>query len=302
MSGSRIGLWSMIGADGKRHCDASVLTAYYDLSISPPTYDFLVALCMMERERLRVGAERLEVVMLPGPNGGFRKAPLWPYSIEAREAALLNIVIPMVGLLPSCVGIRRLENREAEGYGVFTALHGFPNQMTLLSEGLRPLRSPVPEKGDYVTITLREANHWPSRNSNVKEWIDAAKALRKVGYRVIVIRDTLKADEPLEGVETSPMASKDILCRAAFYAGAAMNLGVNNGPMWLAIAMNAPVLMCKLTANDAVCCDDQFYASCGFKHGEQLPSSPAHQRVLWAEDKSPLILAALRDMNLKEAA
>jgi len=278
-----------------------ILTAYYDLAVSPPTFDFVSALCMMERERLRVGADGVEVVLLPGPNAGFRKAPLWPFTPQAREDALQSIVIPMVGLLPSCVGIRRQETREAEGFGVFTSLHGFPNQMTFFRDGIRPLRSPVPEKGRYVTITLREADHWPSRNSNIDEWVTVAEAIRSIGFRVIVIRDTVKADEPLEGVETSPMASKDILCRAALYAGAAMNLGVNNGPMWLANAMNAPVLICKLTANNAVCCDDKFYASCGFNRGEQLPTSPAHQRVLWAEDRAETVLAAFQEM-MKEAA
>lgn len=279
-----------------------ILTAYYDLAVSPPTFDFVTALCMMERERVRVGAEGVEVVLLPGPHCGFRKAPLWPFTTEAREAALSSIVIPMISLLPSCVGIRRQDNRDASGYGVFTALHGFPNHMTLLREGIRPLRALDPRPGNYITITLREAEHWPSRNSNLTEWLTVAEAIQRLGYRVIFIRDTLKADEPLEGFETSPLASRDLLVRADLYAGAVTNLGTGSGPMCLALFMGAPFIMAKILVNDAVCCDEHFFASCGWHKGEQYPTSPGYQRVIWADDKAETVLAAFHDIVLREAA
>lgn len=279
-----------------------ILTAYYDLAVSPPTYDFLTALCMIERERLRVGADGVEIVLLPGPKDGFRKAPLWPYTTAGREAALQNIVIPMAGLLPSCVGVRRQADRNAEGYGVFTALHGFPNHMTLLREGIRPLRALSPKPGNYVTITLREAEHWPSRNSNVAEWLYVAEAIQCLGYRVIFIRDTRKADEPLEGFETSPLASRDLMVRADLYAGAVTNLGTGSGPMCLAVFMGAPFIMAKILASDAVCCDEHFFASCGWKRGEQYPTSPPYQRVVWEDDKAQTVMTAFREAVLREAA
>jgi hypothetical protein len=50
-----------------------------------------------------------------------------------------------------------------------------------------------------VTITLREAVHFPARNNRVLDWIEVAKWLSRQGDRVVIIRDTAKAAEPIVG-------------------------------------------------------------------------------------------------------
>lgn len=97
-----------------------------------------------------------------------------------------------------------------------------------------------------MTITLREAEHWPERNSNVPEWLAAGKQIADRGFDVIFVRDNFKIDEPLPGVGTFPAAARHLNSRADLYAMAACNMFVGNGPAWFALALDVPVLMLSL--------------------------------------------------------
>ena len=215
----------------------------YDLSCCPPTFDAVAAACLFESERIKHRAPEMEIIISPGPKGGFRRDQLWPYGIEVREAMLNSVVIPIFNMLPTCRKVWRPDPNDPVwiepmyGFGIVT--HGLKRQ---INSGVRPLRARLEDwsrQPDLVTITLREASHWPSRNSNIKEWIKVAYTLKKLGLRVVFIRDTLCADLPLGNLlETSPEASRDLYARAGLYRSAHVNLGVNNGPMWLAAAMD----------------------------------------------------------------
>jgi ADP-heptose:LPS heptosyltransferase len=147
-----------------------------------------------------------------------------------------------------------------------------------------------------VTLTLREAVHHPLRNSRGEEWVRAAAALRERGVDVVVVRDTAQASEPLVGAATSASASLSIEHRAELYASAALNVGINNGPMWMAVLMDVPVLMLRPTTNSARGgYDDKFYARCGVPRGSQLPTSPSYQRLVWEEDYCDNIVRAVEE-------
>src|SRR5262249_31970934 len=65
-----------------------------------------------------------------------------------------------------------------------------------------------------VTITLRECDYWPHRNSNIFEWLKFAHWLRHArGERVVFIRDTRFANSPVDDWETCRAAASDLELR-----------------------------------------------------------------------------------------
>jgi len=281
------------------------MMACYDLARCPPTFDVVAWLVLAELERIKRGEEHIDVKLLAGPNGGFRVNTLWPNSVEGRQALLENIVIPMCYLLPSVKSVETVEFKERSkyqgqfGYGHY--LISLKNIVKGMKAGCRPLRSrhdwvdPYDEDWMHappaiglpiVTITLRESDHHPRRNSKLNEWLKVADALQARKYRVIIIRDTEKATEPLDELfETSEEASVDLPFRAALYTAAVMNLGVSNGPLWMAFSMNVPVLMMRPTTESlGACYNSAFFKMCGVPPGGQLPHSPTHQRLVWNDE------------------
>lgn len=279
------------------------MIACYDLARNPPTYDVVAFLALAEAERARRGDDSLAIMLCPGPNGGFRRDSVWPQSVEVRSRLLMDVVVPLIRMLPSASGIEIRSSRDevpACAWGVNTYSVGLPKIVEALRAGSRPLRATDPRRmtylKDYVTITLREAEHHPLRNSCVHEWLAASFEIEEMGYPVIFVRDTARYDQNL-GARVCPAASLRVADRAALYAGAAMNMGISNGPMWMSIFMSAPTLMLRPTTNAAGgCYDDAFFARWGLRRGEQLPTSPPHQRLVWEDDTRESIVRAFREM------
>jgi hypothetical protein len=91
----------------------------------------------------------------------------------------------------------------------------------------------LPHDPSLVTLTLRECEHWPERNSKVEEWQKAAVAIRSMGYRARIVRDA-RFDGTL-----------DLESRANLYRSAACNMFVSNGPAWFAMALDAPAVIMR---------------------------------------------------------
>lgn len=200
-----------------------------------------------------------------------------------------RVVIPMAWMLPQVCSVTISPPRSAPRprWGAAVLISAF-------KRGARPLRSrlPVEARKPYVTITLREAEHWPGRNSNLPEWLRAADEIEALGFEPIFIRDTCRADEPLE--RSDRLAALSLERRAQLYAGAALNLGVNNGPIWLACAMDTPVIVVKPTADAPKSATAAFLARSGMTPGQPHPWGAEHQTVIWAEDRAEIITAAVR--------
>lgn len=277
-----------------------MLTACYDLARSPTSYDIVSFLLYAEAERIRRGEESLHIVILPGPNGGFRQDNLWPKSLETRANLLRDIVVPMCKLLPSCVSVDVLEQRPSESelapqIGFGPPLHMFDRFVRSIAQSGRPLRAKgeIHPNPKLVTITLRESEHWPERNSNVKQWLQAARELVARGYHIVFVRDTIRYNEPIEEFPVNAQAACELHARATLYASALCNMFVSNGPAWFAIAMNAPALIFRpTTENLHRVFSEEFLAQCGLRKGQQLADSPTHQRIVWQDDDASTILQA----------
>jgi hypothetical protein len=283
-----------------------MLTAYYDLAVSPATYDIVAFLSHAERVRRDAGEDNLRIVMLPGPVNGFRADRLWPHSLTERIRMRDRVALPMARMLPRAE-VTLLANRPpearrpADAIGWGQRLYGLRRHVAALAVGVRPLRlredcraglAGGPAR-NIVTITLREAEHWPERNSNLDAWHAAACAIRAMGYLVMVVRDTRQAGARFGEFASPATASIDLEARAQLYRSAALNLFVNNGPAWFAVALDVPVMIFKMVAAGGPTCTAAYFAGCGLPVGSQLPGAD-HQRIVWADDTENEIVAAFR--------
>jgi hypothetical protein len=140
-----------------------------------------------------------------------------------------------------------------------------------------------------VTITLRETDFWPHRNSNVMAWLRFGSKLAMNGEDVLVVRDTAKAFEPLPGFRTCPEASIDLLYRAQLYASAKANLFVANGPAHIAMFLDVPYLIFNGNTQPE---GHPYYTDTpsfwrdkvGVEVGGQWPWAGERQRMVWAKD------------------
>lgn len=281
------------------------LAACYDLSCNPPTYDAVSFLALLEHQRLQRGYDEIKLYVKPGPVGGFRKDSLWPRSIPERMEMKEKVLIPLLCNLPSVKTVHVSPLVPVDALALGQRWISLPNIVKALKLGMRPLRCSVdvnlgvPSK--LITFTLREAEHWPLRNSRTDEWVRAAHVLARRGFHIIIIRDTHKKDDRLQlsssNILVSSMASTDLTFRSCLYSKSCLNVGVNNGPMWMAIFMGVPVLMLRPTTNEARgCYDDTFFRKFGLPPGSQLPTSPENQRLVWEEDFHEVIVQHVEEM------
>jgi hypothetical protein len=278
---------------------------YYDLACCPPTYDIVSAVQRAEFERRQSGDDAVQFVFLPGPAGGFRADPLWPFTVAERQRMLRHVAMPIVMLLPN-VSVTLAVERPTHGLGVGKRLYGLSEQVHASRHGIRPLRAPSPVlvKANRITMTLREAEHWPTRNSRVAQWAAAAERLIREGYEVIVVRDTRKAEEPLDDLPTLPAAARNIFVRADLYASAGLNVFLSNGPAWLAVAMDVPTLVFKRPsdADLGVAFGRSHFDRCGMPWGGQMPGSPPYQTIVWQDDTADDIVSAVTARMAAKAA
>lgn len=279
----------------------TTLTAVYDLAVSPPTYDFLSFLIEAEKARIAAGHTHLDIVFMPGPVGGFRDDNL-PPSLAEREGMLHRVCVSACRLLPSVRNVTVRKDRQEvsgnifpEGWTVLTpvsryGIRYFKNAHRVL-RATESTKKAMRREKPYVTITLRQSEHWTDRNSNIPEWQRAAYHIRSIGYDVVWLSDTsVSADA----------ASWDIDLRLAIYEGAVCNLGVNNGPMALLLVSEAPYILFKIITSSAIATTKEFLRSHGMEDGDQWGENG---KTVWAEDTAETILEAFNGfIKLKEAA
>jgi hypothetical protein len=139
-----------------------------------------------------------------------------------------------------------------------------------------------------VTITLRESDEWPHRNSNLEAWLKFAEDYLSP-EEVVIVRDTSKAfARSVSRYREFPAASIDLHYRAALYEAARVNLFVSNGPSNLAVFGDRPYLIFIDVQPDGF----KYYADTpsfwtqkmGLTPGEQYPWASPQQRIIWGKD------------------
>lgn len=271
--------------------------AYYDLSVSPPTYDFISFLLGAELWRLRMNLTALDIRILAGPEQGFRRDNLPPFTAAERRAMLENIVLPAAWLLPSVASIAECEDvaPAQPSIGWRDPRYGLHVMVAAAAKNCYPLqaRRTACAAGPYATITLREATYWPERNSTIGQWLAVASALERRKIQPIFVRDTARAGDQVGFFATDVRASRDVSWRAALYAEAALNLFVGNGPAWVSWFMGAPTLICKLVSRESPSQSASTFVGAGLKPGTQPANARARQLLLWEDDRSDKIVPAV---------
>jgi hypothetical protein len=296
----------------------------YDLGKCPASWDFLKVLVAAEMgRRMTCSPQALRFGFRSGPNGGFRNeiGGLPPHNSQAMFDHVVRPALSLIGAFEDD-SVLNGGAIEYDGYsmrpiveasragadvprfriplGYRTAVDRWLRRgahAVWSEDGQMRVRLSPPEDRGVVTITLREAAHWPHRNSNVEEWKRFAIDLWRRGFRVIFVRDTAHAAESLGEFEICPPASTDLLFRAALYDRAKCNLFVTNGPATLGIFGVRPWLMFRPlnmpgdpAYNPAAPWWWKEYVGIG--PGEHFPWSSEAQRIAWDVDSYPVIRAA----------
>lgn len=255
-----------------------MFTAFYDLAVAPPAFNFLTFMNTAEIVRRRQGDDAVSLVIVPGPKDGFRDDNL-PPDLPERRRRLHNLIMSGARLMPGLKALTLAEDREAAQRLFLRAAgnvfpRGYHPMMPVAEYKLAPLNAAflrgempftlsAPEDrlelvADYlhhvaggrrpITITLREAGFHPTKNSDLGVWRQFVAGLDHSVYCPIIIRDTERMNEPLEGFDGAvacPLAAFDMCFRSAIYQLAHDNLFVNNGPQVSALFTNAPGLFFK---------------------------------------------------------
>ena len=145
---------------------------------------------------------------------------------------------------------------------------------------------------DLVTITLRQSTYWPTRNSNIAEWLKVAHALRARGKRVVFVPDAEGDGSELEGFEIDRLASTDLIHRARLAASASLNLAINNGPVWMLAPMpQVTSMLFKMISPGAPAVSPLFFKTHELPVGTQM--GRANHKIVWEDDNAETSLAAI---------
>lgn len=310
-----------------------MISAFYDLNNCPLTYDAAVFMAVADAYTKSEGHSRLSIYVVPADTpDGFRWISPKDKKLppERKLFRLQNLILPLSALLPRCVHMEVLPSREAAGrlraslgdYDVFPlkwnletrgAVYHMDVLFRLNRAGIDVQAFRVPSKyldwakkkrGEtrkLATITLRQSDMQPARNSNLAEWQRVRLYLESKGYRVVTVPDTeaLLSDNhgPWEG-EISEGASVDLLKRAGLYEAADINLMVCGGPATLAtLNPKAPLLMCNMICESHKTTKREWVERLGFRVGEQPGWLKPHQKVLWASDTFDNLLPELERLT-----
>jgi hypothetical protein len=268
----------------------------YNCARGSMNFDFIVALVDAEMRRIR---ERM-----PAPlkvHFWFGRDGKTGFQSEGRRRFFDNVMRPALKLVGAVEDSAAAEGKCKEFY--------LPKDIVLataLGEQVPRLRHPnktVHLAPNTVTITLRECDEWPHRNSNLGAWLMFAEDLQKQGFSPLFVRDTAKAFEPLDSFATAPQASIDILERCALYEAASANLFVANGPCTLALFGSRPWLTFIEIFPDGhryECNTPKFWREGqGIEVGSQFPWCSPLQRIVWKKDDYDTIVAAWAELGLR---
>lgn len=257
----------------------------YNCAGAPMGFDFLVWLIDAKMTMIREGA--------PGPlKVAFFFGREQMIGLRGHEQVFFNVYRPLIKLVGGVETEAAMGGRSKDIYTlrdvVAAANAGEEVPMVQASEIARETVKHWFDKGKKpVTITLREADHWPHRNSNMDAWREFAVYLRKQGERVVIMRDTKMAREGFHGFECCPAASVHLDMRMALYESAKCNLLVSNGPCGLCLFAPMPYLyFLEINADDPHPPNRPGFwkRANGMDEGGQLPWAKPWQRMVWKRD------------------
>lgn len=312
----------------ERFLDRQTLYAFYDLQVAPVTFDASWFAVAADRQRQQLGLSRTHFIIVPGNFNGFREERAhYEASIdtETRLWRLHHVVLPIFTLAPGFSGFSILPTRKAakkflegENPHIYPQYFepGFPVShhpsevlKTIHAQDASPVTLQSTIQGRryvsrwietrlknrrLIAITLRDYEFMQERNSNLSAWTTFAQRLDPTRFLPVFIPDTESTldllPKILEGFEVFREASWNVPLRMALYELSYLNLGVNNGPMFMcALNRRTRLLIFKLITASVPQTTQELIASLGFEIGGQLPFATPFQKLVWEEDTLPVI-------------
>ena len=174
---------------GKKQSD--VLYAFYDLAVSPATFDNVKFLLLAELERKEAGCDSLHIVIVPGFYEGFRAGDIetyrrtagrtggMDYDVDSMRWRLKNILLPCCWLIPSCQQATVCTSREeAQAFQASLVKHMFPKGYTVrFPKENYSLRYFIAAASQGVVPTIQAT---PQARRFVSDWIQSKAGGRKV--------------------------------------------------------------------------------------------------------------------------
>jgi tetratricopeptide (TPR) repeat protein len=303
---------------------ARVLHAFYDLSVSPTSFDCATFLALAELHRSEEGGAGTKVIFVPAAGSGFWERE--QITLAERRARLANLLVPLCALWPGIVDVAILADR-AEAVPLLRQAQGFVYPAGYTPEapvtdsfqwsdvlaarcrgaGIPAWRAPTDASESVarwidvrsggrrvVTITLREASYHVEQNSNVEAWGAFADRLDRARYFPVFVRDTETARAPpppaLAPFATFLEASLDVRLRAALYAQSHLCLNSSTGPqvlLWLNPACCSVVFGLLNAQNQRMA--PMPLRSMGLEIGTQMFGAGINHRLVWERDRLEVI-------------
>ena len=275
----------------------------FSVQVHNVCYDFLPWLIGAEMHRVRHNA--------PGPlkvsfyNAGQADMQVPPVQLQMMR----NVVGPLIQAIDGRVAPVRIDQC---GKGDFAIGYRDIVEAYNAGEPIPKFKAPPMYRGaidalldglpDPITITLRECPYHVQRNSNLKAWLKFAGDLQDKGENVLIVRDTNKASEKLDGYTVLPIASESTLTRIALYERAKANLFVSNGPATINWHLDTPFLMFVELDPEHIgdyppARPEWWKPFHGITAGEQFPWFNARQRIVWQSDTYAHISAAWEEFT-----
>ena len=104
------------------------LFCFYDMAVSPCSYDFFTFLYSAEICRVRRGLSNIKLIFVHGPEGKYRKDNIRTF--EQNEIFFNNVIIPGTSVLPSCESFM-WDERQGISFQSLAAHNIFPRGYTL---------------------------------------------------------------------------------------------------------------------------------------------------------------------------
>lgn len=233
----------------------------YDLAINPITFDFVEFMVQAELKRRKLKLMCIDVLIIFNKQGSIIPEDDYSSHVITYEQRLFRIFEMLINgcrLLPSVrnvsfvtrnTSLRYMPLYEHKFPESYHSLKPLPCDFTLPEspEIFYPMIQPQPDalrlvkeyfsrfrNKKIVTITLREYDYLPERNSNIEAWVEFARSLTS-NYQVVFVPDASsfqsKFRDRIKGFEIFDAACWNLSIRTALYASSWMNLGTVGGPL-----------------------------------------------------------------------
>ena len=204
----------------------NILTAVYDLSVSPVGFDFVTFMAIADALRLDKKLESFYVLVIPGEGtalsgNDFAVFHGEQFSVDHARWRISNIFLPMFAMHPNCCGVTFCQSREhgrklvkLQGVHFYPEAYDIDNppseywtdfESTIMANtGYEFPGFKAPKQAlDYVdqwlktrsgnkkiiSITMREGYHGIDKNSDVDVWVEFAKSLDPNEYFIVFLPD-----------------------------------------------------------------------------------------------------------------